>query len=720
MTTGLCRIAVYASLVMLAAGAVAEQPSPKTRPAGQGDASPKLNCFPVAAQFSPVPSGRGWHGQSGPIAEKTLRETIDNLLAHGFTGLEAPTRRPKAEEAVILDYAQSRGMFISYQLGGLEQFDRDGPPKTCVYSPEYPRLVRRNAEQALAAPRGIPRLYNVFTYQDEPFHGGAKSFGYNQEVKREFKKRYGYDLPPDIDSIRNDPRRWLDVINFRSDYFADGWHQVYKIIKEIDPRFKTVLTHDSHNTLGGGCGSHSELAIDDVFHWGGGFSDTFVFDIYPYMMFDFRFGEPGRLPRPRMSQTHYCFAQMRNLTRTYGKELGFWVGTYSPAWFKEFLGPERQAKYWSEREMSTTAVAQGADYLLTGYEVPTDARHWESFGEGLRLIQRAGQRLHGMPKVKARACMLFPRTQLVQMQEEYFNVGLSYELFLRAFGELDILHEEQIKDDRLEGYQVLVLFDVTLLPAEVARRIATFVEHGGVVIADCVPKMDASRQPMKVMEDLFGVTRAQTDRVRRTGHWVPRVTGSPSWDMRPAQAPDESKAPTDALHGTALGQSLDLTLVSPRPATMAAGEVLLKTAAGQPAIVAHSVGKGRAFLLGFCCQDTYFRTWQDDKPVARDQLAGLLYRITQAAGVQAHVRSSNPDIEASVRANPAEGFLFVINHEAAQPDPAIRLADLGFQIGQIVDLASGQAVRFTTQQGRVELSLSVPIGQTRILRLLAK
>ena len=48
-----------------------------------------------------------------------------------------------------------------------------------------------------------------------------------------------------------------------------------------------------------------------------------------------------------MSQTHYCFAQTRNLTRAYGKELGFWVGTYSPAWFKEFLGPERQATYWS-------------------------------------------------------------------------------------------------------------------------------------------------------------------------------------------------------------------------------------------------------------------------------------------------------------------------------------------------------------------------------------
>ena len=253
-----------------------------------------------------------------------------------------------------------------------------------------------------------------------------------------------------------------------------------------------------------------------------------------------------------------------------------------------------------------------------------------------------------------------------------------------------------------------------------ARRIVSFVEHGGVVIADCVPNADAFKQPLKVMEDLFGVTRAKTGRVRRTGHWVPQVTGGPYWTMRPAKPPDESKAATDAVHGAALGQPLDLTLISPRPATVTGGDVLLKTAAGLPAIVGHSVGKGRVFLLGFCCQDTYFNTWQPDKPAAREQLAGLLYRMTEAAGVQAHVRSSNVDIEASVRTNEREGFLFVINHEAAAPETTVRLADLGFAIGQVVDLAGGQAVRFTEQKGGVELSLSVPLGQTRLLHMLGK
>ena len=160
--------------------------------------------------------------------------------------------------------------------------------------------------------------------------------------------------------------------------------------------------------------------------------------------------------------------------------------------------------------------------------------------------------------------MLFPRTQMIQIQEEYFNVGLSYEAFLSAFGELDILHEEQVKDDRLDGYKILVLFDVTLLPEDVAKRIASFVNSGGVVIADCVPRQDEYRRPMTVMEDLFGVKNAKTDRIRRSGHWVPRVVGGGYWANRPANPPDESVFSTDAIMGTVIGQPLDVPLVSPR------------------------------------------------------------------------------------------------------------------------------------------------------------
>jgi hypothetical protein len=65
--------------------------------------------------------------------------------------------------------------------------------------------------------------------------------------------------------------------------------------------------------------------------------------------------------------------------------------------------------------------------------------------------------------VKSKACFLFPRTHTCSCRRKYYNVGLSFELFLRSFGELDILHEEQVTDDGLNGYKMLVLGDVSLL-----------------------------------------------------------------------------------------------------------------------------------------------------------------------------------------------------------------------------------------------------------------
>lgn len=679
-----------------------------------------LEFFPAATQFSPVPSGEGWKGEDGPLSEETIRKTIDNIRAHGFTGIEGPTRRPPEEEAYILKYAQSCGMFVSWHTGPLENFSRETPPSPSVYSPEYAPAVRKTVEGALAPLKDIPRLYNVFTYQDEPFTQGPQSFGYDEDTKNEFRKRYGYELPATLDEVRGDPRKWRELIDFRTAKFPDGWRQVYAAIKAVNPNFKATLTHDSHNTFGAGYSSHAEIAIDDVFHWGGDFSDMFVFDIYPYMMFDFRFGEPSRLPKPRISQTHYSFAQMRALTRAYGKDLGFWVGTYNPAWFAPYLCPELESKHWSEREMSMTAVAAGANYLLTGYHIPVNAGHWDSFGKGLSLLQKTGGRLLSAPKLKAKACMLWPRSHYIQLQEEYFDVGLSFECFLRAFGELDILHEEQVKDDGLDGYDMLVLFDVKLLPRAVAEHIAAFVRRGGVVFSDCVPQLDENRQPLPTMAEVFGVTKAETGRIVRTGSLVPYKNQAPVWAMRPENPPDESKFATDTLRANAwapLPPGGDLTLVSPRACEIGDGQVLARTAAGIPALVQHSVGGGQAFLLGFCLQDTYFKTWQDEDVPARLQLQALLAAVMREARVHAHVHSSNPDIEASVRKGDSEAYLFIINHETEAGDVAITLRNLGFAVKAIVDLDDGASVPFENADERLKLTLSVGIGQVKLLKL---
>ncbi len=674
--------------------------------------------FPVTTQFSPLPVGPGWRGETGALSAKVLQDTIDNLRAHGFTGLYHPLPLPAAEAKLVLDYAQSNGMVITHMTGGFEGFGRDAPPAVCVYSAKYPEQVRQGVQAGLAGLGDVPRLYNMFCYQDEPFHASAKSFGYNEEVKARFQKRYGYPLPPSLDGLRSNPRVWLDVLNFRSDYFPDGWRQVYKAIKEVNPGFRVILTHDSHSTFGGGVDSDANLAVDDVYHWGADFADTFVFDIYPYMMFDYRFGECGNVRKPRMSQLHYDMAQIRNVTRAYHKQMGFWFGTYNPTWFKDFMGPEVARQKWAERETSTTAVAQGADFILSGYNVPVDAGHWEELGKGLRLIQSAGAALLDAPRAKAKACFLFPRSQYLLCQEEYFNVGLSYELFLRAFGELDVLHEEQIRDDSLEGYPLLTLFDVKLLPKETAQHIAAWVTNGGVLIADCVPQIDPNLQPLEVMTELFGVREAATNRLSRTGNWNPFTTKPPAWGSPHNAAEDNQPIPRDTAQGDTLGLALDLNLVSPRLCVPTEAKVLLEAASGHPALLHRRVGHGEVFLLGFCAQDTYFQTWQDGDEKTREQLYGLLRALTHKANVTPRVRSSNPDIEASLRENSHEAFLFVINHEAASPTTVVSVTGLDFPLGRAIDLETTNAVPIGHAERAMTLEVDTSQGITRILHLL--
>ncbi|MFC1608501.1 hypothetical protein ACFL47_11085, partial [Candidatus Latescibacterota bacterium] len=353
-----------------------------------------------------------------------------------------------------------------------------------------------------------------------------------------------------------------------------------------------------------------------------------------------------------------------------------------------------------------------ADHFELRINKPDSPAEWDERKKDIR------ETLLKTPKVKSRACMLFPRTQYIQIQEEYFNVGLSFELFLRGFGELDIIHEEQIVDDTINGYELLVMFDVKLLPEKTAGHIASFVRNGGVVIADCLPALNEFREPMTAMEELFGVSDSATGRIVRTGHYIDFKTKEPIWDFRDEHAPDETIITTDLLKSTIFGQALDMTIVSPRPCNVTSGTILTTTVTGKPAVVTKTTGKGRVFLLGFCLQDSYFKTWQDNNRDDRSTLRGLLMSLTEKAGVRSHVWSSNPDIEASIRANDLGGFLFIINHEAKDPDTVIQLAGLDFTIGSITDMETGGNVSFEIVDDEVQLEVRATRDNVKIFRLM--
>jgi hypothetical protein len=684
----------------------------------------KPGSFPISVQFTPVPSGKGWKDEQLPLSDEVMQETIHNIILHGCTHIATGEFSKGGANEKVLQYAQKLGMKIDWTSNGVQLFERNDPPVYSVYSPEYLAGVKNQIEPVLGNVKKLAHPNTIFPFMDEPFHADTTAFDYRSNTAYEFEKQYGYSMPLSYAAARKDPRKYLDFINFQSNTFVVAWKKIYQEVKAFDPRPKIVMTHDSHNTMGGGVESDSKYAVDDIFHWGGEFADMYLYDIYPYTMFDYRYGEYGKIRRPRISQMHYTMAQMRNLTSTYDKSLGFWLGTYNEGWFRRYMNPEMEKQYWGERELAYTAIANGADFIITGINIPQDARHWDDFGKGMRTIQKVGAEILGAPKIKSRACFLFPRSQYVQLNEEYFNVGLSYELCLRAFGEMDIIHEEQIKDEKMNGYDILVMADVKMLPATVAKNIEKFVQNGGIVISDCVPQMDAYMQPSIVMNKLFGVSRASTDRVLQKGQWNPFSMLPPQWAHGRKTPPLPPVKTYAKAAGSAFGQKYDFTIVTPRHCAVSDGKVVLKMTSGQPLLIEKESGKGKTYLLGFGLQDTYFQTWMKEDVKSRTELYDVVRNIFTDTKVLSHAYSSNPDMEVAVRGNDKEAFVFVINHEAPNAITDITLSNIGFEVGNITDVEWGRPVAFTKNGNSTKFTImaveGTPTGVTRLLKVTPK
>ena len=645
-----------------------------------------------------------WLSRFHYFDKAVIAAEIDDMIAHGFNTLSL-TGGHKGVLDFAEEYAQMKGMAISYCAGGaFSLLHRGSPPAVCVYSPEYPTAVAERAKPMLATCRSVPRLLYVLGYADEPFNTGEEAFCYCEHCQRAFREKHGVALPRTNEI--GAPKLWRDYLDFRARYWPHGWEQSYKVVKDAYPDFWVELTHDSHNTFGAAAGptGQAKIAVEDVFHWGAAGFDSVNFDIYPYLSTDFRSGKYGDLRKPRMSQFHFAFAQMRDLSFTYDKRLSFWVESISSEW--RMLSDENRVFHWSPRELSYTAIAHGCDHLTTGVGIPEDPKWWQTMGETMREVQTLAPVLLRSRKRKARAGYLFPRTQHLMLQEEYWNVGVAYELFLRAFGELDCLHEMQVAEGALSDgagqppgqrdrwrTDVLALFDVSLLPGDVANEICEFVGRGGVLMADQIPHLNEDKEPSNVLQPLF---RAQQTGDEETEEVVVEHS-----------TPELGDLPAGTRFRVAGARHYE---------AWPGAEVLARFAKSKrPAIVKSRYGKGTALLFCFNMKESYFATWQRPDPRSRAALRTAIRSSIAACGIQPNVFSSNPDIEATVAEGDDSLMVFVINHESKVSATSVKLHHLPFKPTFVSDLLSGRAVDFTVAHDALELTFDVPFGGTSVL-----
>ncbi|MEN6346636.1 MAG: hypothetical protein ABFE16_15150 [Armatimonadia bacterium] len=609
-----------------------------------------------------------------------IESEIDDILAHGFNTLTFSGHRlgagPGSPYDYAEDYAQRKGMAISYSFqGDFCPLRRDGLPPVSVFSPEeYTEALRPKIEAAVATCRQVPRLLNVQGYMDEPFQVSGTTFDDRPAAKEEFRRRYGIDMPT-RDQAREDPALWLKYVDFWSDCYAAGWRQSYALVKKLYPDFWVELTHDSHCTFGAaGRNFNGFWAVDDVCHWGAPF-DSVNYDIYPYLSTDFRTGKFGENRLPRISGMHMAFAEMRNLAYSYDKKLGFWVES---GWSSK-LAPEsplREAT-WSPRELTYTSIAAGCDYLNTFWGIPQDPRWWETYRGTMNEVKSIAPLLTRSRVPQARAAFLFPRTQHVLLQEEYWNVMVALEAFRQAYGELDCLHEEQLSQGKLGNYKVLVLFDTHLLKRKDAEILRDWVKAGGCLVADEVPSLDENKQPLGVLEPIFGV-----------------------------------KGTSQVVEGATPIQGSAASLWG-RRSYEAAGAKVAAISGEFPLVLENSADQGWATLLNFPVKDCYLEALVhpgDGSTAAA--ILGMLRRGALSTGQQAKVTSSNPGIEAALRQTPqGTTLLLLVNHESKDATTQVTLPHLAAG-GVVRDLVSGQRVQAGSDYA---MTLQCPWGETRVL-----
>ena len=226
------------------------------------------------------------------------------------------------------------------------------------------------------------------------------------------------------------------------------------------------------------------------------------------------------------------------------------------------------------------------------------------------------------------------------------------------------------------------------------------------------------------MKELFGVKAAATNRVEQKGTWNP-------FSMLPAKWAFVKEAPAvpvktyDQAQGKAYNQNLSFRVITPRNCVATDAQIITSLKSGFPLLLSRKVGKGSCYLFGFCLQDTYFQTWMDNDITSRTELQQLMHDVFASTGIVSRVYSSNPDMEAGVRLHGNEAYCFVINHEAENAITDVTLRDLGFEVGQIMDVEWGRTVDFVrTPDGGIRFTImaveGTPTGVTRLLRITPK
>jgi hypothetical protein len=147
--------------------------------------------------------------------------------------------------------------------------------------------------------------------------------------------------------------------------------------------------------------------------------------------------------------------------------------------------------------------------------------------------------------------------------------------------------------------------------------------------------------------------------------------------------------------------------------------------AGPPAHLAEGLrvwrartGKGRILVIGGDLHDLMSRSYEQDQPMLREALVGVIAKFLKANGVEAAATSTNPE-EIGVYEMTADAtrVLTVINHAeaAASATIVLRPAHGVAAPKYLVDYISGRRVEFTKTKNGIAFRVALPSREAMVV-----
>ena len=258
-----------------------------------------------------------------------------------------------------------------------------------------------------------------------------------------------------------------------------------------------------------------------------------------------------------------------------------------------------------------------------------------------------------------------------------------YRAFMEQHIPVDFVDPRDVADNKLGQYKILFLPFPVMLSQDAAEGVKRYVQSGGTAVAEARLAWNDARGFASDVIPGFGLDE---------------VFGAKEKLIRPAEKPEMRMAASAELPGFPASQAVLGAAFEEDLEPLSGGRVLGRFADGQPAIVAHSSGKGKAILVGSFAALGYQQT-------GNNSTKQFFLSLARGAGVSPEVElpgTQSSDVEVRRMVSDREQIVFVFNHAAGPFDAALSI-DVPWKIRQARNLSDESTVPFQIRNGKALL-----------------